>query len=51
MVLAKEERVAFSAYTPKYTKLKPEAANTISLMFQIFLENMDSIGRKDRISK
>ena len=28
----------FSAYTPKYTKLKPEAANTLSLMFQIFLE-------------
>ena len=43
IVLAKErhskgERVPFSAYTPKYTKLKPEAANTLSLMFQIFLE-------------
>ena len=43
IVLAKErhskgERVPFSAYTPKYPKLKPEAANTLSLMFQIFLE-------------
>ena len=43
IVLAKErhskgERVPFSAYTPKYTKLKPEAASTLSLMFQIFLE-------------
>ena len=28
----------FSDYTPKYTKLKPETANTLSLMFQIFLE-------------
>jgi len=35
---SKGERVPFSAYTPKYTKLKPEAANTLSLMFQIFLE-------------
>ena len=43
IVLAKErhskgERVPFSAYTPKYTKLKLEAADTLSLMFKIFLE-------------
>ena len=35
---SKGERVPFSAYTPKYTKLKLEAASTLSLMFQIFLE-------------
>ena len=43
IVLAKErhskgERVPFSAWNQSETKLKPEAAYTLSLMFQIFFE-------------
>ena len=35
---SKGERVPFSACFQLVSKLKPEAANTLSLMFQILLE-------------